>query len=108
MSFRLVKESLLSRVYSTAARDYNRLKRIEDKIKACLVCLIAGRKVEKLTKVRKPLLKLFINTMKTSRIDKRIRPRQTPRGIFGCKLYGIHICNHIACWNEHLKAIPCI
>ena len=103
-----VKQSLSSQVHPAASRDHGHLERMGDKAKSCRVCLYAGRKVAKLAKIRKPLSELSTNTVKTSRLDKRIRPLQTPRGIFGCKLCGIYICNHIACWKEHLEAIPCI
>ena len=39
-------------------------------------------------------------------LDVRKRPKQIPRGLFECKLCGIAIYNHIACWKEHLEAIP--
>ena len=104
---RSTKASLSSQVHPAAAHDHGRLESMGDKARLCVVCLHAGRKVKKVAKVRKPLMELSINTVKTSRVDKRIRPRQTPRGLFGCRLCGIAICNHIACWKEHLEAIPC-
>ena len=77
------------------------------KAKRYVVCLNAGRKVEKLAKIRKPLLKLSINTVRIPNKGQRKRAQQTPRGIYDSKLRGITICNHIACWKEHLEAIPC-
>ena len=98
--------SLSSRVHPAAARDHGRLERMGNKAKACVVYSYVGRKVEKPAEIRKPLMELSVNTVKTSRLDIRKRPQQTPRGLFGCKLCGIAICNHIRCWKEHLEAIP--
>ena len=102
------KASLSSRVYPAAAREHGRLEHMGGKAKRCVVCLLAGRKVEKPAEIRKPLLELSVNTVRTPLSGVRKRPQQTPRGLFGCKLCGIAICNHIACWKEHLDAIPCI
>ena len=106
MPSRPPKVSLSSRVHPAAARDHGRLERMGNKAKACVVCSYLGRKVEKPAEIRKPLQELSVNTVKTSRLDIRKRPQQTPRGLFGCKLCGIAICNHIRCWEEHLEAIP--
>ena len=86
MPSRPAKLSLSSRVHPAAAPDHGRLERMGDKAKLCVVCSYAGRKVEKPAKITKPLMELSQNTVKASRIDKRVRPRQTPRGLFGCKL----------------------
>ena len=101
-----IKTSLLSRVHSAAARDHGGLERIGNKAKRCVVCLNAGRKVEKIVQSRKPLMELSVNTVRTLDPGQRKRPQQTPRGLFGCALCGIVICNHIRCWKEHLEAIP--
>ena len=95
MPFRSIKISLSSRVYPAATYDYSELERIGDKAKPYVICSYTGRKVKKLAKVRKSLMELSINTIKTSRVNKRIRPRQTPRGLFDCKLYEIAIYNYI-------------
>ena len=102
-----IKASLSTRVHPAAAYDHGRLERLGNKAKACVICSNAGRKVMKMAKIRKPLAELSVNTVKTSNQVKRKRPQQTPRGIFGCRLCKIYICNHIACWKEHLEAIPC-
>ena len=101
------KHSLSTQVYPAPVRDHGYLERMGNKAKRCVVCLHAGRKVPKPAKIRKPLLDLSINTVRTLNRDKRTRPQQVPRGIYGCKLCNIAICNHIACWKEHLEAIPC-
>ena len=105
MPSRLPKVSLSSRVYPVAARDYSRLERIGNKAKVYVVYSYLGRKVEKPAEIRKPLQELSVNTVKTSRLDIRKRPQQTPRGLFSCKLYRIAIYNHIRYWEEHLEAI---
>ena len=102
-----VKVSLSARVHPAVMRDHGGLERMWDKAKRCVVCLNAGRKSEKLAKIRKPLLELSINTVRIPDKGQRKRPQQTPRGIYDCKLCGIAICNHITCWKEHLEAIPC-
>ena len=101
-----IKTSLSSRVHPAAARDHGGLERIGNKAKRYVVCLNAGRKVEKIVQSRKPLIELSVNTVRTLDPDQRKRPQQTPRGIYGCALCGIAICNHIRCWKEHLEAIP--
>ena len=103
-----IKTSLSSRVHSAAARDYEGLERIGNKVKRCVICLNAGRKVEKIVQSRKPLMKLSVNIVKTLDPGQRKRPQQTPRGLFECALCGIAICNHIRYWKEHLEAIPSI
>ena len=75
-------------------------------MKACVPCLIARRKVLKPAKTRKPLLEMSVNSVRPRDLDKRKRRQRAPRSIRGCTLYGIHICNHIGCWKEHLDAIP--
>ena len=98
--------SLSSRLHPAAARDHGRLERMGDKAKYCVVCLNAGRGVPKPAQIRKPLQELSANSVRPSDPANRMRRRRAPRGIYGCKLCGIHICNHIACWNEHIAAIP--
>ena len=100
-----IKASLSCRVHPAAPREHGSLERIGDRAKRCVVCSIAGRKVEKVVQIRKPLSELSINAGRTLS-DVRKRPKQIPRGLFGCKLCGIAICNHIGCWKEHLEAIP--
>ena len=78
-----------------------------DKAKICVPCSHAERKVPRPAKMRKPLMELSINSV-IDDYDKRIRRQQASRGIYGCRLCEIHICNHIACWKEHLGAIPCM
>ena len=80
---------------------------MKKKVKRCVVCLYVGRKVEKLAKSRKSLMELSINTVRTRDSRKRKRLQQTSRDIYDCKLCRIAICNHIACWKEHLTAISC-
>ena len=77
-----------------------------EKAKYCVVCSNAGRLVPKPAQIRKPLQELSRNSVRPSSPANRKRRQRAPRGIHGCKLCGIHICNHIACWNEHLAAIP--
>ena len=81
-----VKLSLSARVHPTAARDHGRLERMGGKAKQCVVCLHAGRKVEKLAKIRKPLSELSVFTVRIPQQGKRKQPQQVPRGLFGCKL----------------------
>ena len=101
-----VKASLASRVHPASRRDHGRLERMGDGVKACVPCLLAGRGVAKPAQIRKPLQELSTNSVRPSDLANRKRRQRAPRGIYGCKLCGIHICNHIACWNEHLVAIP--
>ena len=103
-----LKHSLSARVYPAAAIDHGRLERIGTKPQACVVYLYTGRKVPP-ARPRKPLLELSHNSVtKPHNIDKRQRRQRVSRGIFGCKLCGIYICNHIGCWKEHIMAISCI
>ena len=101
-----LKIPLATQVHPAAARDHGGLERLGNKAKRCVVCSCAGRKVEKLAKIRKPLTELAINTRVLNAGVKK-RPQQGPRGVYGCRLCGIAICNHIKCWKEHLEAIPC-
>lgn len=94
--------SLASRVLPVAGRDHGLLESMRDGVKACVPCLQAGRGVPKPAQIRKPLLELSINSVRSSDLVNRKRRRRAPRGIHGCKLCGIHICNHMACWNEHI------
>ena len=100
-----IKTSLASQVHPAAARDHGRLERMGDKAKYCVVCLKAGRGVPKPAQIRKPLQELSTNSVRPSDLANRMRRRRAPRGIYGCKLCGVYICNHIACWNEHIAAI---
>lgn len=77
-----------------------------DKAKYCVVYLNAGRGVSKPAQVRKPLQELSGNSVRPSDLANRKRRQRAPRGIYGCQLCGIYICNHIRCWNEHIAAIP--
>ena len=101
-----IKTSLSSRVHPAPAREHNRLERMGEKAKYCVVCSNTGRVVPKPAQIRKPLQELSRNSVRPSSPANRKRRQRAPRGIHGCKLCGIHICNHIACWNEHLAAIP--
>ena len=87
--------------------NHGQLERIEDKVKACVLCLHVGR-TEPPARPRKSLIKLSNNSVRPQGIDKRRRRERVKKGIHGCKLCEIAICNHIACWKEHLEAIPCI
>ena len=60
-----------------------------------------------MAKARKPLVELSINAVIVLDVGIKKRPQQEPRGVYGCRLCGIAICNHIKCWKEHLEAIPC-
>lgn len=106
--FSFIKESLFSRVHLVPERDYGRLERMGDKVKYCVSCLHAKRKVSNLARIRKPFSELSNNSVRFHDLDKRKRRERAPRGIHGCKLCGIYICNHIVCWKEHIKAILCI
>ena len=88
------------------AREHERLERMGDKAKYCVVCLNAGRSVPNPAKIRKPLMELSNNSVRPSDPAIRKRRQRPPRGLFGYKLCGIHICNHMGCWNEHIAAIP--
>ena len=101
-----IKASLSTRVHPATASDHGGLERMSDGVKVYVPCLLAGRGVPKPAKSRKPLLELSVNSVRPSDLANRKRRRRAPRGIHGCKLCGIHICNHIACWNEHIAAIP--
>ena len=102
-----IKASLSLRVHPAGVYDHGRLEHMGDKIKTCVPCLHAGRtEPTKIIKPRKPLLELSINTVRPQGLDKRQRRQRAPRSYYGCKLCGMHICNHIACWNEHIAAIP--
>ena len=68
------KHSLSALVYPAPARDHGLLERMGNKAKRYVVCLFVGRKVPKPAKIRKPLLDLSINTVRTLNRDKRIRP----------------------------------
>ena len=56
-----LKTSLATQVHPVVAHDHDGLERLGYKAKRCVVCLCAGRKVEKLAKARKPLAELSIN-----------------------------------------------
>ena len=101
-----IRASLSSRIHPAFGRDHGWLECMGDGVKACVPCLIAGRKVPKPAKIRKPLQELSQNSVRPSDLANRKRRQRAPRGIHGCKLCGIHICNHIACWKEHIDAIP--
>lgn len=100
------KIPLATRVHAAAPRDHGYLEHIGDGVKACVPCLLAGRKASKLAKIRKPLLELSANSVRPRGLDKGKRRERAPRGLLGCRLCGIYICNHMGCWKEHLAAIP--
>ena len=75
---------------------HNKLERIANKIKVYVPCSYAGRKIPAV-RPRKSLMKLSNNSVIPRIIDKRQRRERVLRGLYGCKLCGIHICNHIAC-----------
>ena len=62
-----LKASLATLVHPAAARDHGGLERLGNKVKRCVVCLNAGRKVEKMAKSRKPLAELSINTIRSGK-----------------------------------------
>ena len=99
----LLKHSLSARVHPAAAIDHGRIYRMGGKPQACVPCLCAGRKVAP-ARPRKPLLELSNNSV----MAKGKRRERVSRSLFGCKLCGIYICNHFACWKEHIMAIPCM
>ena len=101
------KVSLSSRVHPAAWRDHGHVNRMGTKAKYCVPCSYAGRVIPTPGKIRKPLLEMSVNSVRPRDLDKRKRRQRPPRGIHGCKLCNIHICNHMTCWNEHLAAIPC-
>ena len=101
-----IKGSLATRVHPAAPRDHGYLECMQDGVKACVPCLLAGRKVLNPAKSRKPLQELSANSMRPRGIDKGKRRQRAPRTIHGCRLCRIHICNHIGCWKEHIDAIP--
>lgn len=101
------KVSLSARVHPAAGREHGHLNRMGDKAKYCVPCSYAGRVIPTSGKIRKPLLELSVNSVRPRDLDKRKRRQRPPRGIHGCKLCNMYICNHLACWNEHLAAIPC-
>ena len=103
-----VKVSLSSQIHPTSTCDHDSLERIRDKPKYCVPCSHMRRKVPNPGKIRKPLLELSNNSVRPRDLNKRRRRQRASRSIHGCKLCGIHICNHIACWKEHLEAIPCM
>ena len=100
----IIKYSLAARVHLAAAIDYSKLERIGNKPQACVPCLCAGRKVAP-TRPRKPLSELSNNSIRPNDMAKRRRRERVLRSLFGCKLCGIYICNHILCWKEHIMAI---
>ena len=97
-----IKVSLSSRVHPADERDHGKLEYMGDKSLPCVVCLDAGRKSSKVPKIRKPLQELSVNSVR----GPAKRRRRAPRSRYGCKLCGIRICNHIACWKDHIDAIP--
>ena len=100
-----IKTSLSTRVHPIAAMNHGRLVRMRDKVKACVPCLCAGRNVAA-ARPRKALMELKNSSVRPRNLEQGKRRERVPRGLYGCKLCGIHICNHIACWNEHIAAIP--
>ena len=100
------RTSLSSRVHPALGRDHGGLERMNGKPKPCVVCLNTERKVSKQRALRKPLMELSANTVRPSTPELRKRRERAPRSQFGCRLCGIHICNHIVCWKEHIGAIP--
>ena len=103
----IIKHSLAARVHPAAAIDHGRLERIGNKPQACVPCLCAGRKVPP-TRPRKPLSELSNNSVRPNNAGKRRRRERVSRSLFGCKLCGIYMYNHIGCWKEHIKAISYI
>lgn len=101
-----IKSSLSSRVHPAAERDHGGLECMGNKAFTCVVCLNAGRRTSKTAQIRKPLQELSVNSVRPPDLDKRKRRERAPRTRYGCKLCGIYICNHIACWKEHIEAIP--
>ena len=51
-------------------------------------------------------MELKNSSVRPRNLEQGKRRERVPRGLYGCKLCGIYICNHIACWNEHIAAIP--
>ena len=74
VSVRHSKISLSSRVHPAAARNHDRLENIGNKAKPCVVYSYIGRKVEKPAEIRKSLLELSVNIVKTSRMDIKNGP----------------------------------
>ena len=56
---------------------------------------------------RIPLQQLAQGTVRVTEAQKSVpkRPKQYPKGYFGCALCGIHLCRKGDCWNEHIKCI---
>ena len=76
--------------------NYDRLIRIRDKVKICVLCLCAGRNVA-VARPRKTLIKLKNSSIRPRNLKQGKRRERVPRGLYSYKLYEIHICNHIAC-----------
>ena len=85
------------------------LERMSDGVKICVPCLLAEMRGSQASKnLEKPLLEFVCETAlrPLDLINRKLTATCPQEVIHGCKLCGIHICNHIACWNEHIAAIP--
>lgn len=80
---------------------------MRDKIKICVPCLYVEREVSSI-RLRKTLIKLSNNSIRSHSQDQRKRRQRVSRGLYNYKLCEIYICNYIACWNDHIAAIPSI
>ena len=87
--------------------NYDRLIRMGNKIKICVPCLCVERGVPPI-RPRKALIKLSNNSVRPYNLDQRKRRQRVLRDLYSYKLYGIYICNYIACWNDYIAAISSI
>ena len=92
-------KTLATLVHPAAPRDHGGLVRLGLKARYCEVCKRAGRKGKQATP-RKALTELSGNAIRGQK-----RREFGPRGLFGCKLCDIPLCNNQRCWNEHIRAI---
>ena len=97
-------QSLQELVHRAAPRDHGCLQKLGNIPRICVPCRNASRKTSRAQPIRKPLEELSVNTVKTTKIDRK-RPERIPRTRYGCKLCQMYICYHKRCWNEHLDAI---
>ena len=62
-------------------------------------------KPEKERLKRKLLGELSQNTIQLAAGRDRIRPKQYPKGLYGCQLCAVYVCRKGVCWSDHVRAI---
>lgn len=98
------KGPLASRVHPAAPIDHGRLIRMGNKVQACVPCMHGEIWLRQ--GPERHSMDLSNNSVRPYTPDQIKRRKRVLEGLYGCKLCGIRICNHIACWNNHVAMIP--